>query len=367
MGMNMCPKCRKELPPDSKICSICGQDVSLYERVFCKECSGELVRCPKCGKPAGADANLCGNCGYDLKSARRAICFCCDKKSLPEKSNVIVSCKRCGHHLKNSESFCPICGTPVNRNRRCVKCNTELLPEHNFCPVCGRDANASSHGIMLRRRNSKGTRKIVLTKKKMIIAGLLLIIFIFGGFSWKKWIAPMFVPTDKWLAEGNFERAYDKAGEDEKQDVLIENLIIDLCNREIDYMNDSDSFNIRRGWIDVKNGNLVLLIGGKNSFGGSVINMWVFTYSSEQRKYISVGSYSDLEGEEINPWDDTDDMIEKLADNIGKIIATSTAKAENQIKKEIIKNINSLHKRKMLDSIDLLDEVKTIYPRKNES
>ena len=64
---------------------------------------------------------------------------------------------------------------------------------------------------------------------------------------------------------------------------------------------------------------------------------------------------------------DTDDMIEKLADNIGKIIATSTAKAENQIKKEIIKNINSLHKRKMLDSIDLLDEVKTIYPRKNES
>lgn len=269
---------------------------------------------------------------------------------------------------KNTDSFCPICGTPVNINRRCVKCNAELLPEHNFCPVCGRDVTIRSHNIIMKRKGTRDRlRKIVITKKKMALAGLFIIIIIFLGISWKTWLSPMFVSTEKWLSEGNYEKAYHKADKDEKQDVLIENLIINLINKEIDYMNDSESFNIRKGWIDIKDGNLVLLIGGKNSFGGSITNMWVFTYSSEQKEYISAGFFSDLEKEKINIWDDTDDIIDKLADNIGKSIAADTTKPENQIKKDTVKNINNLHKNGKLDEVKLLDEVKTIYPHNNES
>jgi len=74
-----CPKCKKEVEKDYKVCPGCG--FSLY------------MTCPHCGKNVFAAMN-CPECGKQLLVV-------CPKKSCAElQSATNTQCVKCGHRLK---------------------------------------------------------------------------------------------------------------------------------------------------------------------------------------------------------------------------------------------------------------------------
>lgn len=47
----------------------------------------------------------------------------------------ILQCRNCGAELKESDVFCPNCGT--RKNPACPKCGREILGDSKFCSYCG--------------------------------------------------------------------------------------------------------------------------------------------------------------------------------------------------------------------------------------
>lgn len=367
MALKICPKCKKILN-GNKVCNNCGENVGKYEKIFCAGCKGELVQCPKCGTSVDMKHSKCSKCGYDMEKARTLICTYCDTEQITgvALSEDIIQqeekyCTYCGSRIGLKDAFCPKCGRKIiNEERYCSKCGAIVYDGQRFCTKCGNMQPVLVHSISKRRKSHLGGKKIAIL---IIFFSILIADFIFLG---KNYVAPMFVTTDQWLEEGNYEKAYSKADDSEEQGVLIENLIAYLCKDDIDYMNDAQSFNIRKAWIDINAGNLVLMVGGNNQLGASIINLWYYRYQEDERKYTLYTTLHDLDEEEIYYWDDADDMLEKFLDNYARERVRETMQDHNLVEKKHLKNINKLAKTGKLSDVKLLNEVKFIYPTKKK-
>lgn len=365
MGLKICPKCKKNLN-GNKICSSCGENIEKYEKMFCSGCQGELVRCPRCKATLDIKYSKCPKCEYDIEKARTLICTYCDREQATQmvlSGNITQHekkhCTYCGSGIALSDAFCPKCGKKViNEKRYCSKCGAVIYRGQRFCAKCGNIQLSLSRFVpdFKQRKNRLGSKRVAI----LIVLFLILIVdFTFLG---KNYVAPMFVTTEQWLEEGNYEKAYNKAKEDEKQGVLIENLIAYLCKDDIDYMNDDRSFNIRKAWIDIDKGDLVLMIGGNNSFGASVVNLWYYTYQEDEGEYVLYTTIDDLDENDIYLWDDADDIVKKILDNYSKKRIRKTMQEQNIVDKKYLTNINKLAKSEKISEVELLDDVKSIYP-----
>ena len=78
-------------------------------------------------------------------------------------------------------------------------------------------------------------------------------------------IPRLLVSTDDLLAQGAYAQAYERAGSDEKEDVLTENQIAYLCKDVIEELKDPSSFKLRNAWYDQEGQYIVLKVSGKNS------------------------------------------------------------------------------------------------------
>lgn len=263
-------------------------------------------------------------------------------------------CLKCGEELSKGQEFCPICGTKKGNknNKLCEKCGTVIEEGQKFCPKCGNKAKISIQSDIVDK-----TKNI----KKPVVFGIIgiIVVLLLGGCVASKVLPKIFVSTSELLSEGKYEEAYKKAKEDEKEDVLDENMIAIVSNLASESLKDPESFILRNAWYNKKDKRIVLEVSGNNSYGAKVTGYWYFTYDKDEEKYELYTSLSSLSEEKTYSYDDYEERIEKILKNAARKVVKGMINDDSiKIKKESIENINSLFEKEILDDVELLEENK---------
>ena len=130
----LCPECKTEMEKSQQFCPECGTDTKSSKKgtqsnkVVCSECGSSYANtvkfCPECGNPY----TPCPNCGADLKEGD-SICHKCNTP-LP------TPCPGCGFSGNTPDAkFCAECGFSLLK--KCSSCNTPIIGNQKFCPECG--------------------------------------------------------------------------------------------------------------------------------------------------------------------------------------------------------------------------------------
>ncbi|MDE6567212.1 MAG: zinc-ribbon domain-containing protein, partial [Lachnospiraceae bacterium] len=275
-------------------------------------------------------------------------------------------CKHCGNEFKEDMKFCQNCGKPCESEeviRYCQGCGAVIEKDVKFCPKCGTkvvtkiDINLSGAEKIL----DKASGRFSMKKVGAILAALILVAVI--AVVGIKVIPKIFVSPETLMSEGNYKKAYNKSKKEEKDDILIENLISSLCKESEDGLKDPASFKLRDAWYENKDKKrIVLYISGKNSLGGTTNNFWLFTFNLDEKKYKLFTAINDLEKEEYSSYDDTEEGIEKVLNNVARDVIREIYIDDNKLDKDLVERINGLHAKNVLKDVELLDEVKDIYP-----
>lgn len=273
-------------------------------------------------------------------------------------------CKYCGNEIINNEDYCNRCGRNIydEDKKHCTNCGKELEAKQSFCDKCGQKVSI----IVMPKAVSDVKNKF--SKKKIIAAAIGLVVLVSMVITGVKLLPKLFVTYDTCMAEGDYQKAYDKAGDDEKELVIKENIAAIVSSLTKESLKDSSSFVLREVYVDEGMKNVVLKEQGNNSYGGAVSGYVWYQWDDEDAEFKSWGSCNNFEEEEFKSWDDTDDKIEKLADNIVKIYVKKVV-SQKKLKMDsaVVDRINGLNKNGKLGDIMLLDEAKTILGKKDNS
>lgn len=272
-------------------------------------------------------------------------------------------CKYCGGSINANGNYCMTCGkSSVDENiRHCPNCGLIITADTTFCTRCGNKITHNKSAAKLKQTFNKKKKTIVT----LIISVLILAIVAGVGIV----VVPkVFASPYTIMAEADYERAYKRANKNTKEDVLYENIVA-VCYNEIKSgLKNPSSFELQNVWVDKNNSRIVFLIGGTNSYGGMVKNYYLYEFDEDDNCYEYYNSISDFEEKEYNSWDDYEDEIEKLIDNltigmVKPIVNNDSYKLTNGI----VERINNLNKNNKLGNVKLLDEVKEIYPNQSKS
>lgn len=334
-----------------KICPFCKTEIREED---------EVKVCPSCGIPHHQ------SCWEENKGCTT---FGCSEQHYEEQhTNPTDVCVKCGAPLGDGQAFCPKCGTPKGGDKKkiCSKCGVELEEGQAFCPKCGQKADLqldTSVNSAISQFNASVEKANSAKKKtpvKIIIAVIAVIAIIVAGIV----IVPkLFVSVDELCAQGNYVKAYDKAKTTEQKKVADENLVAFICDMCVDSLKDSKSFELRNAWIEKgtnDDGNpicqIVLTVAANNSYGNTVINYWMYSWDNEDREYQYIASYSSLSEESTYSWQDSDEKLEVLLNNLFKSrISDIMSNSSNKISSSSIDNINNLFEQDILKSVKLLD------------
>lgn len=110
---------------------------------------------------------------------------CSEQNSVTTQTQ--VKCTNCGADIGEGQAFCATCGTPTtvpvaNRIKTCNKCGTVIQDNTVFCPTCGNNVSVSATTPAIEAFNAMVTKKKKSKKAISIIAGILVIFAIIGGF-----------------------------------------------------------------------------------------------------------------------------------------------------------------------------------------
>ena len=100
---------------------------------------------------------------------------------------------------------------------------------------------------------------------------------------------------------------------------------------------------------------LVLYISGANSYGANVSSYWLYTWDSEDLSWEYFCSVSDLTTEEFGLYDDEDEKIQIVADNLGRSMIESAMSDGVKLDKDAINRINTQFNNGTLDAVELLN------------
>lgn len=350
--MMNCNKCGNALQEADRIawkCTSCGKaygvKLSYLQKIQEKKNSNgtaSLLKCKECGAPLDDGVEKifwkcsCGN----VQSGRL-------KEFLMMKSAVTIKEENTSLLVKSHSFFCSNCGMELRKN---VK----------YCPYCGHKIPLDIDNKLLKVREFKG--KLSLKRVMAVCAVFLMIIVLL--LAGKTFIPQIFVSTSDLLAEGNYKKAYMKAKKDQKDDVLLENLISYESKEAANDLKDPSSFRLREAWYDKENSRFVLSISGKNGMGGVASSYWYYKYIEEEKEYQLITVINDLDDEDYSYFDDAEHKFEKVLNNIARdTIKDIIYEKDNELDNSIIKNINGLHKKDTLQDVELLKEINEIYPK----
>lgn len=110
---------------------------------------------------------------------------CSEHNSVTTQSQ--TKCTNCGTDISEGQGFCAVCGTPVTapitKNiKTCNKCGTVIQDNTVFCPTCGNNISASAATPAIEAFNATVTKKKKSKKAIPIIAGILVVLAVIGGF-----------------------------------------------------------------------------------------------------------------------------------------------------------------------------------------
>ena len=278
----------------------------------------------------------------------------------------VETCSKCGAELAEGQDFCPKCGTPRVKKNVCGKCGAELQEGQEFCPKCGQKVGlAVDSGVSsaINQFNAGVDKANAKKKKTPIIIAVAVVIIALVAIAGVKLAPKIFIDSEGYMAQGDYQKAYEKAKDDsEKQTVIAENAAAVQSAYSADNLKDPSSFSLRDAYF-YKGTNddnkpfyrIVLYISGANSYGASVSSYWLYTWDSDKKEWSYWCSVSDLAEEEYKSWDDYDDKLEKLMNNLGRDMIKTSMKDGTKVSKEGIKRINAMFEADTLDDIELLD------------
>ena len=164
--------------------------------------------------------------------------------------------------------------------------------------------------------------------------------------------------TEELLAKGDYKAAFSRAKDDEKDEVLKENLIAYICKDIPDKMKDPSSFVLRQAWYDPNGQDVVIEVGGTNSYGGVISNYWYYRYDEDDQEYSLWCTISDMDEEEITSYDDTEEKLEKLLKNAARIVIRRMVNDSSmEMDKNGVKRINQHFENEQLEDVELLEEI----------
>ncbi len=360
----ICPFCKTAIREGDavKICPACG----IVHHAACWERNNGCTTfgCPEQHQPAQPTppAAVCANCGTPLGSGQTF----CPKCGMPNAAAQTTVCPKCGAPLQEHQAFCPACGAPREAQKPvCGKCGTPLEAGQAFCPRCGQKADlaiSSEVNTAINQFNSNVVKENQKKKKKpikIIIGAISAVIVVVLAIL----ILPkVFKSVDDYMAVGNFEKAYSAAKDDRKDDVVIENTIAYCSAMCVDDLKDSKSFDLRNAWYS-DTGYVVMTVAANNSYGNTVINYWLYYYSTEKQKWGLWDTYTDFDEEEYSKYDSTEEKTDKLIHNIGLKNISSTMSDGISLSKKGVERINKLFAQDRLDDVSLIEAA---YLKKEE-
>ena len=315
-----------------------------------------VIVCKECGMDFDDNSKYCPNCGHEIK------------EELAEISEEVASdliCKKCGAVLKENQQFCPKCGTEkgYTNNKKCLKCGAIIDPGEKFCSKCGTKAKIDIQSDLMDK-----TKKIKNINKKKIglIVGIIAIIVIIG-IAASKIIPVLTISVDDLLAEGNYQKAFEKAKKDDaKKDVLLENIIAKYSYEISDGLKDPDSFKLSHVYYDGED-EIVFEVIGKNSYGGNVTNYYDYRYSEDDHEYQLFVYLSSLEEEETSYWDTSSEKLDKILKNVVRSTIVILMKdKDKKVSDEVVDRVNNLFKQNKLRNVELIPQISIIYPEKDK-
>ncbi len=239
----------------------------------------------------------------------------------------IVACKKCGEELKDGQQFCPKCGQKAGFP---VDVSVLSLVINRFKAVINKISGAKN----------KKKIAVVIFAVVAIAVGVLL-------------IPKFFVSVDNLCAQGNYYKAYSKASEKEKLNVLAENTIAVLSKKTMDNLKNPTSFVLQGGYYDCQydadkekfRQQAVLYVYATNGYGEVVGNYWFYAYNFDEDEWELWGSCASLDLDS-----DDDDYL------ISIFCKGSMEKEETTVlRKSQISNINTMSQNGTLDNVDLID------------
>lgn len=333
-----------------KVCPFCKTEIK----------EGDAVKvCPACGIPHHE------GCWEENKGCTTF--GCSEQHYEAQGTNPTDVCPNCGATLGDGQAFCPKCGTPKGGVKKnvCGKCGAELQEGQEFCPKCGQKAGlAVDAGVSSAiSQFNAGVNKTNEAKKKkpmkLLVAAVAVLAVIIAAVS----LAPkIFVSVEDLCAEGNYAKAYEKASEDEKLEIRAENAAAVQSAFSADNLKDPNSFSLRDAYYKEgvsddgsTNKQLVLYISGANSYGANVSSYWLYTWDDDDKEWSYFASVSDLEEEEYSKYDDEDEKLEKLLNNIARTSIENTMDDGIKLSKDAIKRINNMFENDILDDVELIE------------
>lgn len=267
-------------------------------------------------------------------------------------------CLKCGTAIDEGQLFCPKCGTKKGEinNKTCEKCGVILHPNEKFCSKCGEKVKFNLQSDL----QIKPDKNFVKKHKKQLIIVALIAIVIAGIVTFCNTVLPrlLITPTEL-ILEGNYVDAYKKADDDEKEDILNENLIGWISNDISESLKDPSSYVLREAWFDEENLRIVIYCSGNNSYGALVSSYWYYTFDEDENEFELYVNVSSLSSETVYSWDDTSETIEKYLTNAARLIIKEIiAQDDLEISEDSVDNINTLFEKDLLGDIELLDENK---------
>lgn len=225
------------------------------------------------------------------------------------------------------------------------------------CPECGKEISSTSRTCL--NCGYKLVKNSFITKRMIYFITLILtvIILIFVTFIGLYKIG-IFKTADEYLKEGNYISAYKKARGDKKDLIYKENQLAYICKDIVNDLKDPSSFKLRNVYYDEDDKKIVFEIGAKNSYGASVVNYWYYTYNEDKHEYTLYTTFSSLEKQTIYKYaDSSSEKMEKtlknlVLDYVKEIMSNST----NKVEESIIKNINYLFEKELLNNVTLIQE-----------
>ena len=243
----------------------------------------------------------------------------------------------------------------------CKKCGCRVSDTATFCEKCG--VPMAEFGIKESENAEIQKGKSLKTRLPIFVVMALVCIAALGVFCTK--VAPKFFRNaESYMAEGDYQTAYEKAKSDAERDaIFVENLAAVQSADAVLNLKFPTSFVLNNAYYWDNDGDckLVLDLNAQNSFGESIVNYWMYSKDTNDGSWQFTCAFGNLEEEEKSSWDSDETWYRKMIDNARKKIIWQIMLAGSQVDENGIKRINDMAVSGTLDAVKLLntDNAKT--------